>query len=172
MPQKDLAVFSPSGTRHPEKKCQFYFPSPGHIWDGPQWFISPQNDKMHTVACNQRRIWALNAPEGSPKRPPKPQNGPFWPILGTKIRDFFRSKSFFSQFHCIKHPQKPYFRPRDHFLTTRVPLFVTFLAFKIQSRFAPKGLGRFQPFRHPAPGRKHIFNFFPKSKAHLGWSSI
>ena len=25
--------------------------SPGHIWDGPQWFMSHQNDKMHTVAC-------------------------------------------------------------------------------------------------------------------------
>ena len=58
--------------------CNF-FSSPGHIWDGVEYFIRHQNDKMHTVACTQWPIWALNAPAGSPKRPQNPQNGPFCP---------------------------------------------------------------------------------------------
>ena len=107
--------------RHPDKNVFGFFPSPGHIWDGPEWFISYQNDKMRTAACTQWPIWALNAPEAPPKRPQNPQNGPFCPILGGQKCAIFSSQFLFFRFHWIKHPQKPYFRPLDDFSTTRVP---------------------------------------------------
>ena len=100
-------------------------------------------------------------PRGPPQKAPKNPKMAIWPNFGDKNPRCVVSFQILSfRFHWIEHPQKPCCIPRAHFLTTRVPLFVTFLVFKIQSGFAPKGLCRFQPFRDPAPGKKSFKFFF------------
>ena len=110
-------------------------------------------------------------PRGPPQKAPKNPKMAIWPNFGDKNPRCVVSFQILSfRFHWIEHPQKPCCIPRAHFLTTRVPLFVTFLVFKIQSGFAPKGLSRFQPFRHPAPGKKSFKFFFP-SPGHI-WARL
>ena len=77
-----------------------------------------------------------------------------------KIRDFFRSKSFFFRFHWLKHPQKPIFGPLDRLSTTRGPFFVTILFFKNQCNLREKDLCIFRPSGTRQREKKFFFKIF------------